>query len=75
MTGIHSQVRMLRARKFKSPNHQDGTIYLTTHRVCYVDEVKPMLYSIGVGLEQIAKIETSVSFSHHRLLIHVGTLP
>jgi len=47
-------------RKFKSPNHQDGTIYLTTHRVCYVDEIKPMLYSTGVDLAQIAKIETSV---------------
>jgi ESCRT-II complex subunit VPS36 len=46
--------------KFKSPNHQDGTIYLTSHRVCYVDEIKPMLYSIGVALEHIDKIETSV---------------
>jgi ESCRT-II complex subunit VPS36 len=46
--------------KFKSPNHQDGTVYLTTHRVCYVDEIKPMLYSTGVDLSQIAKIETSV---------------
>ena len=51
---------ILMLRKFKSPNHQDGTIYLTTHRVCYVDEIKPMLYSIGVNLEQIDKIETSV---------------
>jgi len=47
-------------RKFKSPNHQDGTVYLTSHRVCYVDEFKPMLYSIGSDLEQIDKIETSV---------------
>ena len=47
-------------RKFKSPNHQDGTIYLTSHRICYVDEIKPMLYSIGADLEQIDKIETSV---------------
>jgi len=46
--------------KFKSPNHQDGTVYLTSHRVCYIDEVKPMLNSIGVGLDQIDKIETSV---------------
>ena len=50
-------------RKFKSPNHQDGTVYLTTHRVCYVDEIKPMLYSTGVDLAHIAKIETSVPLS------------
>ena len=39
-------------RKFKSPNHQDGTVYLTSHRICYVDETNPMLYSIGAYLEQ-----------------------
>src|SRR5437667_12239661 len=48
--------------KFKSPNHQNGNIYLTSHRVCYVDEMKPLLYSIGVELQQIDKIETSVRF-------------
>jgi Vacuolar protein sorting protein 36 Vps36 len=52
-------------RKFKSPNHQDGTVYLTNLRVCYVDEIKPMLHSVAVDLEKIDKIETSVftSFS------------
>jgi len=77
--GIAFLERELTNRKFKSPNHQDGTVYLTSHRVCYVDDVKPMLYSIGVDLEQIDKIETSVtlpeitcvdirldSLNHHR---------
>jgi hypothetical protein len=49
--------------KFKSPNHQDGTVYLTSHRICYIDEIKPMLYSISVDLHQTDKIETSVN--HH----------
>jgi len=60
MMGSLSGTREPYSRKFKSPNHQDGTVYLTSHRVCYVDEIKPMLYSIGVNLEQIDKIETSV---------------
>src|SRR5262245_13420738 len=46
--------------KYKSPNHQDGTIYLTSHRVCYIDDARPMLDSIAVDLDQIDKIETSV---------------
>lgn len=58
--------------KFKSPNHQDGTVYLTNHRVCYVDEIKPILYSIGVDLDKIEKIETSVTPSTY--LIQAGFL-
>lgn len=44
-------------RKFKLPNHQHGHAYLTSHRVCYVDNAEPRRYSVAIELKQIERYE------------------
>lgn len=44
----------------KAPEYQNGSIYLTTHRICYVDSEKPSLKSIALALESIDRIEHNV---------------
>lgn len=48
--------------KYKIPNYQNGQAYLTSHRVCYVDNEEPRKYSIAVDLKQIEKTEFYAGF-------------
>ncbi|KAF7198557.1 Vacuolar protein-sorting-associated protein 36 [Pseudocercospora fuligena] len=43
--------------KFKIPNYQNGHAYLTSHRVCYVDNEEPRRYSVAVDLKEIERTE------------------
>jgi len=48
--------------KFKIPNHQNGHVYLTSHRVCYVDNDEPRKYSVGIDLKEIERAEFYAGF-------------
>lgn len=43
--------------KHKVPDLQDGVIYLTSHRVCYVDSTQPALKSYALELQHIARLD------------------
>ncbi|KAK5138173.1 hypothetical protein LTR08_004868 [Meristemomyces frigidus] len=48
--------------KFKIPNYQNGHAYLTSHRVCYVDNEEPRKYSVAVDLKEIERPEFYAGF-------------
>ena len=48
--------------KFKVPNYQNGHAYLTTHRICYVDNEDPRKYSVAVDLKEIERTEFYAGF-------------
>ncbi|THH15875.1 hypothetical protein EW146_g4671 [Bondarzewia mesenterica] len=41
----------------KAPNHQNGTIYVTTHRLFYIDTAKPLARSFSLDLSSILRTE------------------
>lgn len=48
--------------KFKIDKYQNGHAYLTSHRVCYVDNEDPRKYSVAVDLKEIERIEVYGGF-------------
>ncbi|KXL44702.1 hypothetical protein M433DRAFT_58472 [Acidomyces richmondensis BFW] len=48
--------------RFKIPNYQNGHAYLTSHRVCYVDNADPRTYSVAVDLKDIERTEFYAGF-------------
>ena len=44
-------------RKFKIPSYQHGHVYLTTHRICYVDNAEPRKNSTAIELKNVDKYE------------------
>ncbi|KJX95655.1 vacuolar protein sorting protein (Vps36) [Zymoseptoria brevis] len=48
--------------KYKIPNYQNGHAYLTSHRVCYIDNEEPRKYSVAVDLKEIDRIEFYAGF-------------
>ena len=49
--------------KFKIPSHQNGHAYLTSHRICYVDNVEARKNSTAIELKEVEKYEFYVSCS------------
>ena len=47
---------------FKIPNYQNGQAYLTSHRICYVDNEDPRKYSVAVDLKEIERTEHYAGF-------------
>lgn len=43
--------------KYKIPDYQDGHAYLTSHRVCYVDNKEPRKFSVAVNLKDVERPE------------------
>lgn len=43
--------------KYKLPNQQNGQVYLTSHRICYVDKAEPRKYSAALDLKDIERYE------------------
>ncbi|KAK4098312.1 Vps36-domain-containing protein [Parathielavia hyrcaniae] len=43
--------------KYKLPNHQNGQVYLTSHRICYVDKAEPRKYSVALDLKDVERFE------------------
>ena len=44
-------------RKFKIPDHQNGHVYLTSHRICYVDNEDPRKNSTAIDLKDVDRYE------------------
>ncbi|KAF4632216.1 hypothetical protein G7Y89_g5915 [Cudoniella acicularis] len=48
--------------KFKIPNHQNGHVYLTSHRICYVDNKEPRKHSVAIDLKDVDRFEFYAGF-------------
>ncbi|KAG4252603.1 hypothetical protein FPRO04_02386 [Fusarium proliferatum] len=48
--------------KFKLPNQQNGQVYLTSHRVCYVDKQEPRTHSVALDLKDVERYEFYAGF-------------
>ncbi|PHH66795.1 hypothetical protein CDD81_5927 [Ophiocordyceps australis] len=48
--------------KFKLPNHQMGQVYLTSHRICYVDQKKPRINSVALDLKDVDRYDFYAGF-------------
>lgn len=44
-------------RKYKIPDHQNGQVYLTSHRICYVDNDDPRRNSTAIDLKDVDRYE------------------
>lgn len=52
-------------RKYKIPNCQQGYAYLTSLRVCYVDEKDPRKNSVALDLREVDRVEYQVREKVH----------
>ncbi|KAK2623530.1 hypothetical protein QTJ16_007084 [Diplocarpon rosae] len=43
--------------KFKIPDHQNGQVYLTSHRICYIDNASPRINSTAIDLKDVERYE------------------
>lgn len=50
-------------RKYKLPNHQNGQVYLTSHRICYIDKAEPRKHSVALDLKDVERYEFYVCVS------------
>ncbi|EGR51072.1 uncharacterized protein TRIREDRAFT_56169 [Trichoderma reesei QM6a] len=48
--------------KFKLPNQQNGQVYLTSHRICYVDKEEPRKNSVALNLKEVDRYEFYAGF-------------
>ncbi|KAK0620216.1 EAP30/Vps36 family-domain-containing protein [Immersiella caudata] len=48
--------------KYKVPNQQNGQVYLTSHRVCYVDKAEPRKHSVALDLKDVERYEFYAGF-------------
>ncbi|KAK3400022.1 EAP30/Vps36 family-domain-containing protein [Sordaria brevicollis] len=48
--------------KYKLPNQQNGQVYLTSHRICYVDKAEPRKYSAALDLKDVERYEFYAGF-------------
>ncbi|WYZ45933.1 hypothetical protein EsH8_IX_000158 [Colletotrichum jinshuiense] len=48
--------------KFKLPQQQNGQVYLTSHRVCYVDKDEPRKHSVALDLKDVDRYEFYAGF-------------
>ncbi|KAF2805642.1 Vps36-domain-containing protein [Mytilinidion resinicola] len=48
--------------KFKIPQFQNGHVYLTSHRVCYVDNDEPRKRSVAINLKDVERPEFYAGF-------------
>ncbi|KAK3311760.1 EAP30/Vps36 family-domain-containing protein [Apodospora peruviana] len=48
--------------KYKLPNHQNGQVYLTSHRICYVDKAEPRRHSVAIDLKDVERYEFYAGF-------------
>ncbi|KAI0175818.1 Vps36-domain-containing protein [Hypoxylon sp. FL1284] len=48
--------------KYKLPNQQNGQVYLTSHRICYVDKQEPRKHSVALELKDVERYEFYAGF-------------
>ena len=44
-------------RKYKLASQQNGQVYLTSHRICYVDKQEPRKHSVALDLKDVERYE------------------
>lgn len=49
-------------RKYKIPQYQNGSVYLTSHRACYVGDDDPRENAVGIELKDIDRTEFYAGF-------------
>lgn len=61
---VHGKRRLMssRCRKFKLPNQQNGQVYLTSHRICYVDKLEPRANSVALELKEVDRYDFYAGF-------------
>ena len=57
---VQDSVGLYRDR-YKIEAHQNGHAYLTSHRICYVDNAEPRQYSVAIDLRDVERPEFYVS--------------
>ncbi|KAJ9143902.1 Vps36-domain-containing protein [Coniochaeta hoffmannii] len=48
--------------KYKLPDQQNGQVYLTSHRICYVDKADPRKQSVALDLKDVERYEFYAGF-------------
>ncbi|KAF4589202.1 Vacuolar protein-sorting-associated protein 36 [Ophiocordyceps camponoti-floridani] len=48
--------------KLKLPDHQNGQVYLTSHRICYVDKAEPRANSVALELKHVDRFDLYAGF-------------
>ncbi|KAI1143090.1 Vps36-domain-containing protein [Hypoxylon sp. FL0543] len=48
--------------KYKLANQQNGKVYLTSHRICYVDKQEPRKHSVALDLRDVERYEFYAGF-------------
>ncbi|KAK3389353.1 EAP30/Vps36 family-domain-containing protein [Podospora didyma] len=48
--------------KYKLPSQQNGQVYLTSHRICYVDKAEPRKHSVALDLKDVERYEFYAGF-------------
>ncbi|RDA85665.1 hypothetical protein CP532_4641 [Ophiocordyceps camponoti-leonardi (nom. inval.)] len=48
--------------KLKLPDQQNGQVYLTSHRICYVDRKEPRANSLALELKHVDRFESYAGF-------------
>ncbi|KAJ6264242.1 Vacuolar protein-sorting-associated protein [Drechslerella dactyloides] len=43
--------------RYKVPNYQNGSAYLTTHRICFINNEEPRKYSAALELKDVERFE------------------
>jgi len=54
---LNNKANLATCRKFKIPDHQNGQVYLTSHRICYVDNGDPRKNSTAIDLKDVERYE------------------
>ncbi|KAK9431155.1 EAP30/Vps36 family-domain-containing protein [Lipomyces doorenjongii] len=61
--------------RFKLDGYQNGRVYLTTHRVCYVDNIRSATHSVAIALSQVYRIQFSPGLLRSSPKISLYLLP
>ncbi|KAK9315278.1 EAP30/Vps36 family-domain-containing protein [Lipomyces starkeyi] len=58
--------------RVRLPSYQNGRLYLTSHRICYVDIASPLTNSVAINLPDVKTIQYTAGFlkSSPKITIH-----
>ena len=62
-------------RKYKLPLHQNGHVYLTSHRICYVDNTEARKNSIAIDLRDVGHYDFYAGFLKSSAKITISPKP
>lgn len=59
-------------RRSRLPEYQNGRIYLTSHRICYVDVASPLSHSVAINLPEVKTAQYTARFlkSSPKITLH-----